>query len=109
VSGYERLAFIPFTDNFDKNHSVSVVRAKATAILPDKVVLDRVHEGGSNEMPYEYLVITTGTTLPPPGKYIYLVSLLKGIYSLSLVSRVTEDRDQDRRGCIFPKASKAGF
>lgn len=42
------------------------MRAKALEVHPDHVVLDRPWEG-SNQLPFSYLAIATGTRLTPPG------------------------------------------
>lgn len=44
----------------------AVVRAKVLAVHPDHVVLDRPWEG-SEQLPFAYLAIATGTRLTPPG------------------------------------------
>lgn len=58
------MAFVPYTKTFAgcPPGSGTIVHAKATQILPRKVVLDH-----GEPIPYEYLVMATGTKLPPPG------------------------------------------
>ncbi|KAJ6520876.1 FAD/NAD-P-binding domain-containing protein [Mycena vulgaris] len=62
VPGFEQKAFIPFTDAFHAapRCSTSVVRGVVEAVLPDRVVL-----GDGRSIPYEYLVMATGTGDPP--------------------------------------------
>ncbi|KAJ8125273.1 hypothetical protein O1611_g8366 [Lasiodiplodia mahajangana] len=66
---YEHKAFIPYTGTFagtpnpDRHH---VVRARVSALQQDRVVLDRDWQG-VREIPYEYLVVATGTKLRAPG------------------------------------------
>jgi NADPH-dependent 2,4-dienoyl-CoA reductase/sulfur reductase-like enzyme len=58
VPGFEHKAFVPFTNAYHETppHSTSVVQGVATTILPDKVIL-----ASGEEIPYEYLVMATGT------------------------------------------------
>ncbi|KAI1129991.1 FAD/NAD(P)-binding domain-containing protein [Nemania abortiva] len=66
---YEHKAFIPYSGTFagapnaDRHH---VVRARVSALQQDRVVLDRDWQG-VREIPYEYLVVATGTKLRAPG------------------------------------------
>ncbi|RWA04407.1 hypothetical protein EKO27_g10698, partial [Xylaria grammica] len=66
---YEHKAFIPYSGTFaaapnpDRHH---VVRARVSALHRDHVVLDREWQG-AREIPYEYLVVATGTKLRAPG------------------------------------------
>ena len=70
VKGHEHKAFIPF-DNFFQTEGVApekgkVVRARVDEVLKNKATLDREVEG-KREISYEYVVVATGTQLPPPG------------------------------------------
>jgi NADH dehydrogenase FAD-containing subunit len=62
VPGFAHKAFIPYTNAFHASppNSASVVHGVASEILPDKVVL-----ANGESIPYEYLVIATGTGFPP--------------------------------------------
>ncbi|TGJ78336.1 hypothetical protein E0Z10_g10430 [Xylaria hypoxylon] len=66
---YEHKAFIPYSGTFasalspDQHH---IVRARVSALHRDRVVLDREWQGVS-EIPYDYLVVATGTKLRAPG------------------------------------------
>ncbi|KAI0316943.1 apoptosis-inducing factor [Amylostereum chailletii] len=65
VPTHEHKAFIPF---FDAHRTLpaetkAVVNARVTEVHPDCVVLDH----GDSPLPYEYLVMATGTKLSPPG------------------------------------------
>ncbi|KAI0877993.1 FAD/NAD(P)-binding domain-containing protein [Hypoxylon argillaceum] len=66
---HEHKAFIPYTGTFasapnpDRHH---VVRARVSALQQDRVVLDRDWHG-VREIPYDYLVVATGTKLRAPG------------------------------------------
>ncbi|KAI0050109.1 FAD/NAD-P-binding domain-containing protein [Auriscalpium vulgare] len=64
VPGYEHMAFVPFTAMYAHlpEGAVSVVQARAAAVHPDKVEL-----ANGESLPYEYLVLATGTRLSPPG------------------------------------------
>lgn len=64
VPGHERMAFIPFTKMFDSlpTGSVSLVNARAMQIHSNRVVLDR-----GDPIPYDFLVLATGTSLASPG------------------------------------------
>ncbi|KAF2966581.1 hypothetical protein GQX73_g6958 [Xylaria multiplex] len=69
VPTYEHKAFIPFSGVFaavpspERHH---VVRARVSALHKDRVVLDREWQG-VHEIPYDYLVLATGTNLRAPG------------------------------------------
>ncbi|KAF8143359.1 hypothetical protein K438DRAFT_1736507 [Mycena galopus ATCC 62051] len=58
VPGFAHKAFVPFTNAYHEapRHSTSIIQGVATAILPDKVIL-----ASGKEIPYEYLVMATGT------------------------------------------------
>lgn len=66
---YEHGAFIPFDKCLSPPHAV--VRAAALRLNADKTLsLDRpafAHLPDSTELPYEALVMATGTQLSPPG------------------------------------------
>ncbi|KAI0425396.1 hypothetical protein F5Y09DRAFT_346760 [Xylaria sp. FL1042] len=69
IPSYEHKAFIPYSGTFaaapspDRHH---VVRARVSALHKDRVVLDRDWQG-LREIPYDYLVMATGTKLRAPG------------------------------------------
>ncbi|KAI8158101.1 hypothetical protein K4K49_004934 [Colletotrichum sp. SAR 10_70] len=66
---HEHKAFIPYTAAFSKSSDPSrhqVIQARAKSLRPNSVILDREWQG-SGEIPFEYLVVTTGTRLPSPG------------------------------------------
>lgn len=90
VPGYEHLAFIPYTTSGLLTPSffmgrprptwwsedapptpadaIAFVHAEVTTVLPDRVILKPSGSGSApGELVYEYLVVATGTTLPPPG------------------------------------------
>ena len=66
VPGFEHMAFVPYTKAFstlpEGSAEVQVVQARATEVQPEKVVLVR-----GEPIPYEFLVMATGTKLAPPG------------------------------------------
>ncbi|KAJ7476157.1 FAD/NAD-P-binding domain-containing protein [Mycena latifolia] len=64
VPGFEQKAFIPFTNAFHAApaDSTSIVRGVVSRVLPDRVVL-----AGGESIPYEYLIMATGTGKPPLG------------------------------------------
>ncbi|KAK0201242.1 FAD/NAD-P-binding domain-containing protein [Desarmillaria ectypa] len=61
VPGFENRAFVPFTNAFHASppDSTSVIHAIAEKILPGQIVLDN-----GQSIPYEYLVLATGTGRP---------------------------------------------
>ncbi|KAK1960096.1 FAD/NAD(P)-binding domain-containing protein [Colletotrichum sublineola] len=70
---HEHKAFIPYTSVFAGSPDSSrhqVIQARAHSLLHDSVVLDRDWQG-STKLPFDYLVVTTGTQLPPPGTIPY--------------------------------------
>ncbi|KAI1747245.1 FAD/NAD(P)-binding domain-containing protein [Xylaria castorea] len=66
---HEHKAFIPYTGTFaaapspERHH---VVKARVSALYRDRVVLDRDWQG-MREIPFDYLVVATGTKLRAPG------------------------------------------
>ncbi|KAL3457988.1 hypothetical protein BJX64DRAFT_237690 [Aspergillus heterothallicus] len=81
LPGNEHKAFIPYTNLFSSlspspttptRHSV--IPARVLAVHPHHVLLDRewpsadagVGTGGTNELPFDYLVVATGTKLSEP-------------------------------------------
>ncbi|KAI1741961.1 FAD/NAD(P)-binding domain-containing protein [Xylaria scruposa] len=66
---HEHKAFIPYTGTFaaapnpERHH---VVKARVSALYKDRVVLDRDWQG-MREIPFDYLVVATGTKLRAPG------------------------------------------
>lgn len=69
VPQHEHKAFIPYTRLFASvpaPNSHAVVQAKAARVADKVLHLDRAWEE-TQEIPYEYLVIATGTKLPSPG------------------------------------------
>ncbi|KAL3476736.1 hypothetical protein BJX99DRAFT_227244 [Aspergillus californicus] len=68
VPGQEHKAFIPYSGLFSSlssptNHSV--IQAQVLSIQPNHVKLDREWQG-SGQIPFEYLVVATGTRLTEP-------------------------------------------
>ncbi|KAI0440142.1 FAD/NAD(P)-binding domain-containing protein [Xylaria telfairii] len=66
---HEHKAFIPYSGTFaaapnsDRHH---VVKARVSALYQDRVVLDQDWQG-VREIPFDYLVVATGTKLRAPG------------------------------------------
>ncbi|KAL4988173.1 hypothetical protein BDW68DRAFT_159572 [Aspergillus falconensis] len=68
LPGHEHKAFIPYTSLFSSapnptNHSV--IQARVLSVQPHHVKLDREWQG-SGQIPFEYLVVATGTRLSEP-------------------------------------------
>jgi len=68
IPGHEEKAFIPYSGAFkdipnSENHTV--VPARVTSVQADSVNINRSFEG-QQQIPFEYLVIATGTRLTPP-------------------------------------------
>ena len=68
IPGHEEKAFIPYSGMFkdianSSNHAV--VAARVTSVQADSVDIDRSFEG-QQHIPFDYLVIATGTRLTPP-------------------------------------------
>ncbi|CAM1502549.1 Fc.00g045330.m01.CDS01 [Cosmosporella sp. VM-42] len=69
VPHHEHKAFIPYSAIFSTAPNPSqhaVVKAKVLSLHKNHVILDRDWQG-SNQIPFEYAVVTTGTRLPSPG------------------------------------------
>ncbi|PYI14306.1 amid-like NADH oxidoreductase, partial [Aspergillus japonicus CBS 114.51] len=68
VPGHEHKAFIPYTRLFASSPNSTqhaVVQARVLSVQPTHVHLDRAWQGQS-QIPYEYLVVATGTRLAEP-------------------------------------------
>ncbi|KAH7033538.1 putative amid-like NADH oxidoreductase [Microdochium trichocladiopsis] len=71
LPNHEHKAFIPYSAAFAGSPEASaahhaVIKAKAVSLRPDHLVLDRPWQG-STEIPFDYLVVATGTKLQAPG------------------------------------------
>ncbi|KAK4100411.1 FAD/NAD(P)-binding domain-containing protein [Parathielavia hyrcaniae] len=70
TSGHEHKAFIPFTSLFSNTpigpprHQVA--RARAVSLQPHTLTLDREWQG-TKTIPFDYLIVATGTRLAAPG------------------------------------------
>ncbi|KAK6996965.1 FAD/NAD(P)-binding domain-containing protein [Favolaschia claudopus] len=87
VPGFEHKAFIPFTNAYHETppHSTSIVQGVVTSVLPDKVVL-----ASGEEIPYEYLVMATGTGRPP----LQLTTKAQSVHGFNLLqSRAKQAKD----------------
>lgn len=65
LSGHEHKAFVPYTGIFTKAVQHRAVKARATQLHPNHVEIDTTWEG-SNKVPFDYLVLATGTRLAAP-------------------------------------------
>ncbi|KAA8643816.1 hypothetical protein EYZ11_007581 [Aspergillus tanneri] len=67
IPGHEHKAFIPYTGIFaNTGLHHAVVQARALSVQSHQVHLDREWQGSKN-LPFDYLVVATGTRLIPPG------------------------------------------
>lgn len=67
IVGEPRPEWWPEDEPLTPVDTISFVRAEATQVLPNKVLLNPRTPGGPKELAYDYLVVTTGTRLPAPG------------------------------------------
>lgn len=68
IPGHEEKAFIPYSGMFKdiaNSSDHAVVAARVTSVQADSVDIDRSFEG-QQRIPFDYLVIATGTRLTPP-------------------------------------------
>ncbi|KAJ5689856.1 hypothetical protein N7462_004248 [Penicillium macrosclerotiorum] len=68
VSGQEHKAFIPYSGIFSaatNPTSHSVIQARVTSVQPHHIELDREWQG-SKQIPFDYVVVATGTRLSKP-------------------------------------------
>ncbi|CEO58272.1 hypothetical protein PMG11_03003 [Penicillium brasilianum] len=68
VPGQEHKAFIPYSGlfaNATNPAAHAVVQARVTSIRPEHIELDREWQG-SNQIPFDYVVVATGTRLSKP-------------------------------------------
>lgn len=66
---YEHKAFVPYSATFSSSPNANqhaVVKARVSELHKNRVVLDREWQG-SKEIPFDYLVVATGTRLQAPG------------------------------------------
>lgn len=73
VPGQEHKAFIPYSGVFSSvpnNASHAFVQARVLSVQPRHVSLDREWQG-SNQIPFEYLAVATGTLLAQPAAMKY--------------------------------------
>ncbi|PKS05406.1 hypothetical protein jhhlp_008782 [Lomentospora prolificans] len=90
IPNHEHKAFIPYSAAFagaSEPTRHSVVKARALSLHPDRIILDRAWQG-STEVPYDYVVITTGTRLPAPGTMQHDEKALSVDYLKSYQQRV---------------------
>jgi pyruvate/2-oxoglutarate dehydrogenase complex dihydrolipoamide dehydrogenase (E3) component len=69
LPSHEHKAFIPYTGIFagiPDSDRHAIINARVTSLNDKSVVLDRAWEG-SEIVPFDYLIIATGTRLPAPG------------------------------------------
>lgn len=69
LPSHEHKAFIPYTAAFASAPNPAqhvVVKARVDSLKSDHVLLDREWQG-SKKLPFEYLVVATGTRLQEPG------------------------------------------
>ncbi|RDW70683.1 NAD(P)/FAD-dependent oxidoreductase [Aspergillus mulundensis] len=65
LPGHEHKAFIPYTHLFNTATNHSVIQARVLSVQPNYVNIDRDWQG-SPKIPFEYLVVATGTRLSEP-------------------------------------------
>ncbi|PYH40812.1 amid-like NADH oxidoreductase [Aspergillus saccharolyticus JOP 1030-1] len=68
LPGHEHKAFIPYTRLFVSSPNSTqhaVVQARVLSVQPQHINLDRAWQG-QNQIPFEYLVVATGTRLAEP-------------------------------------------
>ncbi|ETS85423.1 hypothetical protein PFICI_03448 [Pestalotiopsis fici W106-1] len=69
LPSHEHKAFIPYTSTFSSVQSPvqhAVVTARVESLRADSILLDREWQG-SREIPFDYLVVASGTKLQAPG------------------------------------------
>ncbi|KAL1405183.1 hypothetical protein Q8F55_008808 [Vanrija albida] len=69
VPAHEHKAFVPFSGVFASSPNPelhAVVRARVVSLAPGRALLDREWAGAA-EIPFDYVVVATGTRLTPPG------------------------------------------
>ncbi|KAJ6532091.1 hypothetical protein B0H19DRAFT_1189951 [Mycena capillaripes] len=87
VPGFEHKAFIPYTNAFHAAppYCTSTVQGVASSVLPDRVVLE-----SGESIPYEYLIMATGTGKLP----LEPTTKAEGVYEKrALQDRMREARD----------------
>lgn len=65
LSGHEHKAFVPYSGIFNSAVQHKAVKARATRVLSDHVEINTSWEG-SRKIPFDYLVLATGTRLAAP-------------------------------------------
>lgn len=64
LPGHEQKAFVPYTGVFNSTRH-ALITARATSVHPTHIIIDKAWEG-SEKVPYDYLVLATGTLLAAP-------------------------------------------
>ncbi|EME43768.1 hypothetical protein DOTSEDRAFT_171613 [Dothistroma septosporum NZE10] len=70
LPGHEQKAFVPYNGVFTPSSRHSTVKARATHIYPDHLQIDSKWNG-SNKIPFDCLVLATGTRLAAPSMMPY--------------------------------------
>ncbi|KXT02637.1 hypothetical protein AC578_1162 [Pseudocercospora eumusae] len=70
LPGHEQKAFVPYTGVFQGSSRHKVIAARANQVHPNHVEIDDTWEG-SNKVPFDYLVLATGTRLAAPSMMPY--------------------------------------
>ncbi|KAJ3298282.1 hypothetical protein HDU79_011569 [Rhizoclosmatium sp. JEL0117] len=61
--GFAAHTWIPYTSLFQNNPASKIIKARATEVHPTQVKLNN-----GETLPFDYLIIATGTTMPAPGQ-----------------------------------------
>ncbi|KAI5364645.1 Putative FAD/NAD(P)-binding domain, FAD/NAD(P)-binding domain superfamily [Septoria linicola] len=70
LPGHEQKAFVPYTGVFPNSSRHKVIAARANQVHPKHVQISTAWEGSSN-VPFDYLVLATGTRLAAPSMMPY--------------------------------------
>ncbi|KXT17517.1 hypothetical protein AC579_3203 [Pseudocercospora musae] len=70
LPGHEEKAFVPYTGVFQGSSRHQVIAARANQVHPNHVEIDKKWQG-STKVPFDYLVLATGTRLAAPSMMPY--------------------------------------
>ncbi|KAI7866706.1 hypothetical protein BDF14DRAFT_1882258 [Spinellus fusiger] len=90
-TGFERDLFVPYNNFFGGDESIGkVIQAKATKIHAHSVEIDRDIPGFGQSIEFDYMIYSTGATIPAPG-HLSCTSKEEGISALKQYQQMIKD------------------
>ncbi|KAG1146352.1 hypothetical protein G6F36_015042 [Rhizopus arrhizus] len=103
VIDWDQQILVPYTNLFksDKHH---VIQASAVQFEKDHIVLDREVQGFGSSIPFDYLILATGTKRHPPAQ-----SLATDIKDIQSDLQQTRQRIQSAKSILIVGGGPVGF